>query len=39
MQLKECISFFSVFIKLKFRDSTPDSEGGGRRERRAEGKG
>ena len=28
MQLKDCISLFSVFIKLKFRDST-DSEGGG----------
>lgn len=22
MQLKDCISFFSVIIKLKFRDST-----------------
>lgn len=38
MQLKDCISLFSVFIKLKFRDST-DSEGGGRRGGRAEGKG
>lgn len=37
MQLKDCISLFSVFIKLKFRDS--DSEGGRRRGGRAEGKG
>lgn len=32
MQLKGGVGFFPVFVKLKLRDSAPDSEGLGERE-------